>query len=490
MRQEKGLEDKENESPVKKRLKVVALKENEAPSMKRSKVGALMEEQGAGLAVKEGEVILESNMEAGDPVEQESTAREEIGQESTAAEEIEGMELKVLGEESVIGEGKDFIEDMYNPEVAMVQIEFVNGETRKTIETVANRDFQSREGVAHDEDKEEREEENSEEELERSLAAEINEATVEENYRLDKAAEQGMSEKAIVQGQDTTWETYEVAIEEKSREVTNWETYEENNSLDEATEHQGQVAAWKENLQQDQFVVGQNWVAVQDDAAKDCLDLVQFGKADDEVGEGEDEEDWQWEEVEEEEEDGVREAITEVVKLSSEQIKFDQEVEEVGCTFDNNGIGEVGPENLAEQPKHRLEHESTILENKRVRCRFVQDAIVEDSMWDFLEPKEENLREDTREKLREEELREEELSDLRSKDELFGEELKNVVTISAQDCTVLNLDVVVDAPEMFNIPDNFKEQVTDEFSPPPSGSKATKRKGRPAKLTRRKRSKH
>merc|ERR550519_903925 len=99
------------------------------------------------------------------------------------------------------------------------------------------------------------------------------------------------------------------------------------------------------------------------------------------------------------------------------------------------------------------------------------------------------MEEGLKDELREEEVKEGELSELWSKDQLVGEELKDVVTISVQDCTVLNLDVVFDAPEMFNIPGSFEEQVSDEFSPPPSQSKATKRKGRrPAKITRRKRS--
>ena len=99
------------------------------------------------------------------------------------------------------------------------------------------------------------------------------------------------------------------------------------------------------------------------------------------------------------------------------------------------------------------------------------------------------MEEGLKDELREEELREGELRELWSEDQHIGEELKDVVTISVQDCTVLNLDVIFDAPEMFNIPGSFKEQVSDEFSPPPSESKATKRKGQPSKVTRRKRSK-
>ena len=216
------------------------------------------------------------------------------------------------------------------------------------------------------------------------------------------------------------------------------------------------------------------------------------------------------------EEDGVGEAVTEVIKSSSEEVEFDQEVEEVGCTFDNNGASggrvENYPENLVEQPKHRLEGKATILENNgerracvensKARISFVKDAVAVDSMWDFSEDeaKEENLREEMceeelveeglKDELREEEPKEGELRELWSEDQHMGEELKDVVTISVQDCTVLNLDVIFDAPEMFNIPGSFKEQVSDEFSPPTSQSKATKRKGQPSKVTRRKRSKH
>ena len=143
------------------------------------------------------------------------------------------------------------------------------------------------------------------------------------------------------------------------------------------------------------------------------------------------------------------------------------------------------------------------MENSKARISFVKDAVADDSMWDFSveEAEEENLREEMceeelveeglKDELREEEgLKEGELNELWSEDQHMGEELKDVVTISVQDCTVLNLDVIFDAPEMFNIPGSFKEQVSDEFSPPTSQSKATKRKGQPAKLTRRKRSKH
>jgi len=248
------------------------------------------------------------------------------------------------------------------------------------------------------------------------------------------------------------------------------------------------------------------------------------------VGEGEDqeedEEEWQWEEVDAEE-DGVGEAVTEAKNLSSEEVEFDQEVEEVGCTI-NNGAPERGdndPENLFEPPKHnlegksteqpeyRLEGNTTILENKvagracveaiKAKISFVKDAIAEDSMWDSSEEehKQENLREEMceeevkaeglQDEVREEEFKEgEQLRELLSEDKLMEEELKDVVTISVQDCTVLNLDVVFEAPEMFNIPGNFKEQVSDEFSPASCESKVTKRKGRPVKVTRRKRSKH
>ena len=72
---EKGLEDKENEAPAKK----------------RSKVGARKEDQGA---LKEGESLLGSNKQERDP----------FGQESIATEEIAQMDLNVPGKESVHGE--------------------------------------------------------------------------------------------------------------------------------------------------------------------------------------------------------------------------------------------------------------------------------------------------------------------------------------------------------------------------------------------------
>ena len=134
--QEKGLEDKENEAPAKKRLKV----------------GARRKDQGAGLALKEGEVWLESNKQEGDPVGQEFTGTEERG----------------------------ILERMDNPETAVVEIEFGSAQIENPFETVANRDLLSKEEDAHEKENKEGEELNSEEELERSLAAEMYEVTVED----------------------------------------------------------------------------------------------------------------------------------------------------------------------------------------------------------------------------------------------------------------------------------------------------------------------
>merc|ERR1719239_1091414 len=173
-----------------------------------------------------------------------------------------------------------------------------------------------------------------------------------------------------------------------------------------------------------------------------------------------------------EEDGGDGEAVAEVVKASLEEVEFDQEVEEVGCTFEKNGASRKGgddPENRKEQAKHKVEEsKSTGLESNGVgraclgenwaKISFVQDAVAEDSMWDWEEeqPEVENLREEMpKEELREGELRGEEgegVRELGSLEEPRGEDLKDVMTISIQDCTVLNLDVVLDAPQIFNIP--------------------------------------
>ena len=117
MKLEKGLEDKENEAPAKK----------------RSRVGARKEDQSASLAFKEGELLLESNKQAGDPV----------GQECTATEEIVKVHLNVPREESVHGEGGGKMEEMNNPEAVMVEIEFGGEVMDDPIETVATRDLPS-----------------------------------------------------------------------------------------------------------------------------------------------------------------------------------------------------------------------------------------------------------------------------------------------------------------------------------------------------------
>ena len=476
VRLEQGLEDKENKAPAKKRSKK-ADKENDTPVMKRAKMEVLKEDQGAP---KESAMFLESNNQEGDHVREESIATEEIAE----------VNSNVMGDRSVL-EGIGVLEGTDNPGAVTVEIEFggeemdssvnvggISASDCNTIGAVTNGDVLSRDEDAHVENGEE--EENSEEELERSLAAEMYEVTVEENMRPD-----------------------------------------------EAIEEEGADANVKSGLQQDTLEGGagqQSCGIVQDVAARtdllqtnDSLDLMQVSEADDEVGKGEDG-DWQWEEMEE---DGDGEAVAEVVKASLEEVEFDQEVEEVGCTFEKNGASRKGgddPENRKEQAKHKVEEsKSTGLESNGVgraclgenwaKISFVKDAVAEDSMWDWEEPEEENLREEMpKEELREGELRGEEgkgelkegelrgeegegVRELRSLEEPRGEELKDVMTISIQDCTVLNLDVVLDAPQIFNIPGNFKELVSDEFSPPPpSKSKPTKRKGRPAKTSGRKRS--
>ena len=480
MRLEQGLEDKENKAPAKKRSKK-ADKENDTPAMKRAKMEVLKEDQGA---LKESAMFLQSNNQEEDHVREESIATEEIAEVAT----------NVMGDQ-IVQEENGILEETDNPGVVMVEIEFggvemdssvnvggISAPDCNTIEAVANRHILSKDEDAHVEDEEE--EENSEEELERSLAAEMYEVTVEEKKRPDEATVQGAEANLRSSLQQDILEG--VAMQQRCVTVQD-------------------VAAHKDLLQ-----------------TKDSLDLMQVSEADDEVGKREDG-DWQWEDMEE---DGGGEAVAEVVKASSEEIEFDQEVEEVGCTFEKNVASRKGGddfENKVEQAKHKVEEsKSTILESKGVgrvcvednwaKISFVKDAVAEDSMWDWEESEVENLREEMHEEeltegelrgeerkgeLKEVELKEGELPgevgegklrELMSLDELRGEELKEVMTISIQDCTVLNLDVVLDAPQIFNIPGNFKELVSDEFSPPPSASKPTKRRGRPAKTSGKKRS--
>ena len=178
---------------------------------------------------------------------------------------------------------------------------------------------------------------------------------------------------------------------------------------------------------------------------------------------------------------------TEFVKSfeSSENV---QDVEEVGCTV----VGRADLKNREDDPvlplKHRTGVKAAILESKargacvgeyRTKISFVEDIVAMDSLWDWegKESRNENLKEEVgQEMVKEEEIGSE-------------EELKDVVTISIENCTVLNLDVVLDAPEIFNIPGNLKEQVPDEFSTPPSETKPAKKRGRSSKGSKGKRSK-
>merc|ERR1719239_2076274 len=325
-------------------------------------------------------MFLESNNQEGDHV--------------IATEEIAEVNSNVM-EDQIVLEGNGVLEGTDNPGVVTVEIEFGGEETDNsvnvggisasdcnTIGAVTNGDILSKDEDAHVGNGEE--EENSEEELERSLAAEMYEVTVEENMRPDEA------------------------IEEEGADVN-----------------------VKSGLQQDTLEGGagqQSCGIVQDVAARtdllqtnDSLDLMQVSEADDEVGKGEDG-DWQWEEMEE---DGDGEAVAEVVKASLEEGEVDQEVEEVGCTFEKNGASRKGgddPENRKEQAKHKVEKsKSTGLESNGVgraclgenwaKISFVKDAVAEDSMWDWEEeqPEVENLREEMpKEELREGELRGEE----------------------------------------------------------------------------------
>ena len=257
VRMEMGLEDKENKAPAKKRSKKKVEEENETPAMKTSKMEALIEDQGA---LKESEMLLESNNQEGD----------HVGGEHIAAEEVAEVATDVMGGK-IVQEGNGILKESDSPGAMMVEIEFgsvemdrsvnignVSASDCNTIEAVANRDILSKEEDAHVEDEDE--EEDSEDELERSLAAEMYEVTVGQDNRSDETTEEegaGANAKSGLQ-QDDTFEG--VAVE------------------------QGCVPAHKDLLQ-----------------TKDCLDLMQVSEADDEVVK---DGDWQWGEVDQVEENG------------------------------------------------------------------------------------------------------------------------------------------------------------------------------------------
>ena len=448
--QDQKLQNKNNDAASTKRLKMddneveskkMQDKENEAPSTTRSNTEASMEVLSTALEKakhQRGEVFLGINEQG--KVHVDSIASAIVGEMDTDAQRA-----RVIVEASDVPETPTVGLEPTNVNIENFPTVSGISESRgNSVKTLAITDILNKVEDVHDDRKEvDDDEENSEEELERSLAAEMHEVTLE--------------------------------IENSSQL----------NGFDQATDQEAAVRQ-SGNMETDTFEgVGlcQSYVSAQDIAAGvDAEKLVRVVGADDELEEGQD--DWQWEEVDGEENE---ELGTEFVKSfeSSENV---QDVEEVGCTV----VGRADLKNREDDPvlplKHRTGVKAAILESKargacvgeyRTKISFVEDIVAMDSLWDWegKESRNENLKEEVgQEMVKEEEIGSE-------------EELKDVVTISIENCTVLNLDVVLDAPEIFNIPGNLKEQVPDEFSTPPSDTKPAKKRGRSSKGSKGKRSK-
>jgi len=158
----------------------------------------------------------------------------------------------------------------------------------------------------------------------------------------------------------------------------------------------------------------------------------------------------------------------------------EQEVEEVDCTLVKCGVKtdrEKSSDTQLDQLEQRRLDQSRQLEKSNASTQHnadgtvsvslvqVQDAIAEDSFWECEDTEGEQLREEVlHEGTSGKELREE----VREELGMEGDQVGDLVTILVQECTVLNLDVVLEAPEIFNIPGNFKDHVPDEFSPTPA----------------------
>ena len=153
----------------------------------------------------------------------------------------------------------------------------------------------------------------------------------------------------------------------------------------------------------------------------------------------------------------------------------EQEVEEVDCTLVKCGVKmdrEKGSDTLTtslDQSRQLEKSDANMQHNAdgtvSVSLVQVQDAIAEDSLWECEDTEGEQLWEEV---LHEGTSRKESQEEVREELGVEGDQAGDLVTISVQECTVLNLDVVLEAPEIFNIPGNFKDHVPDEFSPTPA----------------------
>ena len=436
-------------------------KENEAPSMKKFKVEALSDQQSAALIQKE------DNQEIGDQP-----------YDTIHHKEIAVRRAPILAEEETDMIGSKFsVEDecgLVEVNEAVVSFDNITVETENlltelptsqgnTFKAPKDKDNITEEQVNQVEE----EEEDSEEELERSLAAEMYEVTLEETL--------GIGNGAVVEG------AREVAAEGEGESRQNKkQVYGEEQTA-------GQGEAEVDNVLQHR--------ATEDDAARESLLQVdkEFIEAQQEEIKGKqlqveeaalrvegeaEENEFFWEEVVEDVEEthngGIACGIVDNIARSGKP-EDEQEVEEVDCTLVK--CGGKGSDTQLDQFEQRSLDQSRQLEKSDASTKpnadgtvsvslvQVQDAIAEDSLWECEDTEGEQLREEVlHEGTSGKELREE----VREELGMEGDQVGDLVTILVQECTVLNLDVVLEAPEIFNIPGNFKDHVPDEFSPTPA----------------------
>ena len=441
-------------------------KENEAPSLKKFKIEALSDQQSVALILKE------DKQEIGD--QQYDTIHHE---------EIAVGRAPILAEEEIDAIGSKFsVEDecgLVEVNEAVVSFDNITVETENlltelptsqgnTFKAPKDKDNITEEQVNQVEE----EEEDSEEELERSLAAEMYEVTLEETL--------GIGNGAVVEG------AREVAAEGEGESRQNKkQVYGEEQTA-------GQGEAEVDNVLQHR--------ATEDDAARESLLQVdkEFIETHQEEIKGKqlqveeaalrvegeaEENEFFWEEVVEDVEEthngGIACGIVDNVARSGKP-EDEQEVEEVDCTLVKCGVKtdrEKGSDTQLDQFEQRSLDQSRQLEKSNASTQHnadgtvsvslvqVQDAIAEDSFWECEDTEGEQLREEVlHEGTSGKELREE----VREELGMEGDQVGDLVTILVQECTVLNLDVVLEAPEIFNIPGNFKDHVPDEFSPTPA----------------------
>ena len=428
-------------------------KENEAPSVKKLKVEALSGQQSAALIPKDD--------------------RQEFGDQRYDAihhEEIAVGRAPILAEEEIDTIGSKFsVEDecgLVEVNEAVVSLDNISElptTEGNTFKAPKDKDTITEEQVTQVEE----EEEDSEEELERSLAAEMYEVTLEETL--------GIGNAAVVEGGRGVAAEGEEGSRQNKKQV-----YGEEQTA-------GQGEAEVVNVLQHR--------ATEDDAARESLlqvdkELIETHQEEikgkqlqvEEVAlrveGGAEENEFYWEEVIEDVEEthngGIACGIVDNVARSGRP-EDEQEVEEVDCTLVKCGVKmdrEKGSDTLTtslDQSRQLEKSDANMQHNAdgtvSVSLVQVQDAIAEDSLWECEDTDGERLREEV---LHEGTSGKESQEEVREELGVEGDQAGDLVTISVQECTVLNLDVVLEAPEIFNIPGNFKDHVPDEFSPTPA----------------------